>query len=69
MRLDESLISPESVYRSGLIARRSNNLGLSVHKLVTALGKPVPDFSSGLDRFFTQFQQGFPQMIRSYQQV
>lgn len=67
--LDESLISPESVYRSGLIARRSNHLGLSVHKLVTALGEPVPDFSAGLDRFYIQFQQGYPQMIRNYQQV
>jgi len=67
--LDESLILPESVDRSGLTAHRANNLGLSVHKLVTALGEPVPDFSSGLDRFYTQFQQGYPQMIRSYQQV
>jgi dTDP-4-dehydrorhamnose reductase len=67
--LDESLISPESVDRSGLIARRANNLGLSVRRLVTALGEPVPDFSSGLDRFYKQFQQGYPQMIRSYQQV
>lgn len=67
--LDESLILPEFVDRSGLTARRSNNLGLSVRKLVTALGEPVPDFSSGLDRFYTQFQQGYPQMIRSYQQV
>jgi dTDP-4-dehydrorhamnose reductase len=67
--LDESLILPESVDHSGLIARRANNLGLSVRKLATALGDPVPDFFSGLDRFYAQFQQGYPQMIRSYQQV
>jgi len=67
--LDESLILPDSIDRSGLIARRANNLGLSVRKLATALGEPVPDFSSGLDRFYAQFQQGYPQMIRSYQRV
>ena len=47
----------------------AHNLGLSVHKLSTALGAPLPDFSTGLDRFYTQFQQGYPQKIRSYQQV
>jgi dTDP-4-dehydrorhamnose reductase len=66
---DESLISPESVDRSELTARRAHNLGLSVHKLSTALGESLPDFSTGLDRFYTQFQQGYPQKIRSYQQV
>lgn len=64
---DESLISPESVDRSGLTARRAHNLGLSVHKLFTALGGPIPAFSTGLDRFYSQFQQGYPQNIRSYQ--
>lgn len=64
---DESLISPESVDRSGLTARRAHNLGLSVHKLFTALGGPIPAFSTGLDRFYSQFQQGYPQKIRSYQ--
>lgn len=64
---DESLISSESVDRSGLTARRAHNLGLSVHKLFTALGGPIPAFSTGLDRFYSQFQQGYPQNIRSYQ--
>lgn len=64
---DESLISSESVDRSGLTARRAHNLGLSVHKLFTALGGPIPAFSTGLDRFYSQFQQGYPQKIRSYQ--
>ncbi len=65
---DETLISPESVDRSELTARRAHNLGLSVHKLSTALGQPLPNFSTGLDRFYTQFQQDYPQKIRSYQQ-
>jgi dTDP-4-dehydrorhamnose reductase len=66
--LDESLISPRSVEGSGLTARRSHNLWLSVHKLSTDLGHEIPPFSTGLDGFYTQFQQGYPQKIRSYQQ-
>lgn len=66
--LRESLIEPQSVERSGLTAKRSHNLWLSVHKLSTDLGRPLPDFSTGLDGFYTQFQQGYPQKIRSYQQ-
>ncbi|MBV6450522.1 MAG: dTDP-4-dehydrorhamnose reductase [Anaerolineales bacterium] len=66
--LRESLIEPQSVERSGLTAKRSHNLWLSVHKLSTALGHELPPFSTGLDGFYTQFQQGYPQKIRSYQQ-
>jgi dTDP-4-dehydrorhamnose reductase len=66
--LRESLIKPESVERSGLTAKRSHNLWLSVHKLSTDLGQPLPDFSTGLEGFYTQFRQGYPQKIRSYQQ-
>jgi dTDP-4-dehydrorhamnose reductase len=66
--LRESLIAPQSVERSGLTARRSHNLWLSVHKLSTDLGREIPHFSTGLDGFYTQYQQGYPQKIRSYQQ-
>jgi dTDP-4-dehydrorhamnose reductase len=66
--LRESLIAPQSVERSGLTAKRSHNLWLSVHKLSTDLGRPLPEFSTGLDGFYTQFQQGYPQKIRGYQQ-
>ena len=66
--LSESLISPQSVERSGLTAKRSHNLWLSIHKLSTDLGREIPSFSTGLDGFYTQFQQGYPQKIRSYQQ-
>jgi dTDP-4-dehydrorhamnose reductase len=64
---DETLIVPESVDRSELTARRGNHLGLSVQKLISALGEPFPDFSTGLDQFHSQFQQGYPQKIRNYQ--
>jgi len=66
--LRDSLISPKSVEGSGLTARRSHNLWLSTHKLSTDLGCEIPQFSTGLDEFYAQFQQGYPQKIRSYQQ-
>src|SRR6185436_989517 len=68
-QLRESLIVPKSVEGSDLTARRSHNLWLSIHKLSTDLGHEIPDFSTGLDGFYTQFQQGYPQKIRSYQQA
>jgi dTDP-4-dehydrorhamnose reductase len=66
--LRESLISPKSVLSASLTARRSHNLWLSVHKLSTDLGGEIPAFSTGLDEFYTQYQQGYPQKIRGYQQ-
>jgi len=66
--LRSSLIEPQSVERSALTARRSHNLWLSIHKLSTDLRHTVPDFSTGLDGFYTQFHQGYPQKIRGYQQ-
>ncbi len=66
--LRESLISPQSVETSGLSAPRSHNLWLSTHKLSTDLGPAIPNFSTGLDAFYTQYQQGYPQKIRSYSQ-
>jgi len=66
---DEALISADSVERAGLSARRAHNLSLSVHKLSTALGEPLPGFSAGLETFHTQYAQRYPQRIRSYQQT
>jgi dTDP-4-dehydrorhamnose reductase len=66
--LRESLISPQSVDKSSLTARRSHNLWLSIHKLSTDLGMTLPAFSTGLEEFYAQYQQGYPQKIRSYQQ-
>lgn len=66
--LKASLISPQSVERSGLQAARSHNLWLSTHKVSTELGLELPDFSTGLSAFHAQYQQGYPQKIRSYQQ-
>jgi len=66
--LGESQINPKSVLSSELTARRAHNLRLSTHKLSTDLGYELPRFSTGLDEFYTQYQQGYPQKIRSYQQ-
>jgi dTDP-4-dehydrorhamnose reductase len=66
--LRENLIEPKTVLSSSLTVRRSPNLWLSTHKLSTDLGYEIPEFSTGLDEFYTQYQQGYPQKIRSYQQ-
>ena len=66
---DKSLVRPISVEESGLKAKRSRNLRLSVHKLSTDLGTEVPGVSTGIQKFYTQYEQGYPQKMRSYQQV
>ena len=66
---DASLINPISVSDAGLKAKRSQNLRLSINKLSTALGHEIPDFSTGLAKFYTQYKQGYPQKMRSYAQV
>jgi dTDP-4-dehydrorhamnose reductase len=66
--LQERFIQPKSVLSSSLTARRSHNLRLSTHKLSTDLGREIPQFSTGLDEFYTQYQQGYPQKIKGYQQ-
>ncbi len=66
---DPGLVIPKSVEESGLTAKRSHNLRLSVHKLSTDLGIEIPGVSTGVEKFYTQAQQGYPQKMRSYQQV
>jgi dTDP-4-dehydrorhamnose reductase len=66
---DERLIRPMSVEESGLKAKRSHHLRLSVHKLSTDLGMTIPDVSTGIAQFYTQHVQGYPQKMRSYQQL
>ena len=66
---DPQQVIPISVEESGLIARRAHNLRLSVHKLSTDLGMPIPGVSTGIAQFYAQHQQGYPQKMRSYQQI
>ena len=67
--LDPGLIAPQSVDDSGLLSPRSHNLRLDTSKLSTDLGVALPDFSTGLRQFHTQFLDGYPQLIQSYQQT
>jgi dTDP-4-dehydrorhamnose reductase len=66
-KLRESEISPKSILSSSLTTRRSHNLLLSTNKLSTDLDESIPEFSTGLEEFYTQYKQGYPQKIRSYQ--
>jgi dTDP-4-dehydrorhamnose reductase len=66
--LREAGISPKSINTSSLNARRSNNLCLSINKISTDLGEALPEFSTGLNEFYLQYQQGYPQKIRGYAQ-
>jgi dTDP-4-dehydrorhamnose reductase len=62
--LDENLIRPVSVHEAGLKAARSPRLTLQTGKLARALGAPLPDLSTGLERFYALYQQGYPQHIK-----
>jgi dTDP-4-dehydrorhamnose reductase len=61
--LDERLISPVSVEQGGLAAIRSPRLTLRADKLAQALGESLPTISPGLERFYTLYQQGYPQQL------
>jgi dTDP-4-dehydrorhamnose reductase len=61
--LDGSLIIPTSVVNSGLKAIRSPNLTLRADKLAHAIGEPLPSISTGLDKLYTLYQQGYPHML------
>jgi dTDP-4-dehydrorhamnose reductase len=64
--LDTNLISPASVEDANLSAPRAHCLNLSVEKLSRDLGLVLHDFSTGLNSFHEQSQQGYPQMIRTF---
>lgn len=62
--LDADLITPTSWKEAGLKAPRSPNLTLRTDKLERALGGSPPNLSAGLERFYTLYQQGYPQKLR-----
>jgi len=62
--LDAGLIIPTSVLRAGLKAVRSPILTLRSDKLASALGETLPSLSTGLDRLYTLYQQGYPHMLQ-----
>jgi dTDP-4-dehydrorhamnose reductase len=59
----EGLIAPVSVEQGRLKAARSPRLTLRAEKLAAALGEALPTFSPGLERFYTLYQQGYPQRL------
>jgi dTDP-4-dehydrorhamnose reductase len=61
--LNEDLIEPKSVIDANLKAVRSPNLTLKVDKLIHDLGEIPPNISTGIDRFYKLYQQGYPQML------
>ncbi len=61
--LNTELIAPISVSAAGLRAARSPNLTMCVDKLIHDLGETPPTISTGLDRFYALYQQGYPQML------
>ena len=67
--LDEGLISPASVSQSGLKAARSPNLTLRNTKLIQTLQHDIPSLSTGLQHFYTLYQQGFPQKLRALTEI
>jgi len=61
---DPDLIAPISVNQAGLKAVRSPNLTLRVDKLIRDLGEVPPGLSPAIERFYTLFQQNYPQIVR-----
>lgn len=62
--LDTGLIAPIAVNDFGLAARRSPNLTMDTTKLSTALAHDLPTLSNMIERFYTLYQQGYPQVVR-----
>jgi len=58
------LITPKSVKDSDLQAARASKLTLRVDKLVHDLGVRPPELSPSLDKFYTLYQQSYPQKLR-----
>jgi dTDP-4-dehydrorhamnose reductase len=59
-------IIPISVVDSSLNAPRSPRLTLRSDKLASQLGKKTPDINSGLQKFYSQYLQGYPKQIRGF---
>lgn len=60
---DQDLIRPGSVEDVDFLGNRSKNLTLNNQKLQQVLDRSLPDLSTGLDQFYTRYQQGYPQFI------
>jgi len=63
---DPDLITPISVFNSGLNTPRSPRLTLRSDRLTRHLGENAPDINSGLQKFYSQYLQGYPRQIRGF---
>jgi len=63
--LNKELIKPISVQESGLSAKRSPRLNLSIEKLKKEKIFP-PEQKKGIDRFYTDFQNGLPEKLKTF---
>ena len=61
--LDSTLIIPASVTDGGLKAARSPNLTLKSDKLANDINRSIPGLSTGIERFYTLYQQSYPQKL------
>ena len=62
---DPNLITPASITDLDSKAVRSPFLTLKIDKLLSNLGEQPPAFSTGLEQFYTLYQQGYPQFIQN----
>lgn len=62
--LDAGLITPISVLEGGLTAVRSPNLTMNTEKLAAALGHPLPDIDSGLERLYRLYKDGYRERLK-----
>lgn len=62
--VSSEMVQPVKVNEFGLNAARSSNLRLSTARLQKDIHIPVPRLSTGLERFFKQYQQGYPHFLR-----
>jgi dTDP-4-dehydrorhamnose reductase len=63
--LDGTLIIPKTVSQTQQKVVRSPNLTLRTNKLTQALGENLPNLSTGLDKLFTLYQQGYPKLLQN----
>lgn len=63
---DPALIRPSSVDEAGLQARRAHRLTLRSDKLARALGHPLPTWEEGLEAFYQQYREGYPERLRAW---
>lgn len=64
--LDSQLIIPSSVAQSGLQASRAPLLTMDTTKLSRALGRPLPQMTPAIERFYELYRQGYPKKINGY---